>query len=57
LIPLPEAAARLPGVDDVVILNANHRTLLRRLAVPGVELELESAPPPAIAEIIDRLKR
>ncbi len=50
-------SACLHGVDDVVILNANHRTLLRRVTVPGVNLELESTTPPAIDEIVNRLQR
>lgn len=48
-------SAQLPGVEDVVVLNANHRTLLRRVTVPGVGFELDSGTPPAIEEVVKRL--
>lgn len=50
-------SACLHGVEDVVVLNANHRTLLHRVTVPGINVGLESTKPPAIDEIVKRLQR
>jgi len=58
---VPLASARMEGVDDMVIVGANHRNMVLRLGferdVPdlGVPGLVGSGEPPAIAIILDRL--
>lgn len=55
---VPVASARLKGVDDVVFVYANHRTMLMTLPGEAMLSRLTGqpvAPPPAIREIIARL--
>ena len=56
---VPESSALLPGVEDSVILEGNHRSLLRTVkleqAIRGALGEETRTTPPAIPVIIDRL--
>lgn len=48
---VPVGSATLEGVDDQVVLAANHRSMVRRIAV------ISPGPPPGIPVILDRLAR
>jgi len=50
---VPVESQTLAGVDDVVRVEANHRSMLRRLEVGRVRFP--QSDPPAIAVILDRL--
>jgi pimeloyl-ACP methyl ester carboxylesterase len=57
---VPMSSAVLDGVSDVVILEANHRSMVRRVELgemirQGVGMDA-SAEPPAIEVVLDRLK-
>lgn len=57
---VPLDSAMLEGVDDVVIVNANHRAILKRSALENAIRDAADAPgdpPPAIPIILDRLGR
>lgn len=58
---VPMSSAVLDGVDDVVILMANHRGLIRNVELGQAMRELggmqPSDAPPGIAVVLDRLKR
>lgn len=56
------ASALLPGVDDHVLLQGNHRTMLRRLGARAILRARtgrtpDGPPPPAVPVILDRLLR
>lgn len=58
---VPMSSAVLDGVDDVVVLKANHRALIRHVEL-GVAIRqmhglAQEAPPPAIEVVLDRLGR
>lgn len=51
-------SARLEGVEDTVILDANHRSLVRRIPLldrAGLIFGREPGDPPGIAVVLDRL--
>lgn len=56
---VPISSARLEGVEDVVAVHANHRTMLVTLEAEKLLTPIsgEPAPPPAIAPILERLKK
>ncbi len=58
---VPMSSAVLEGVDDVVIFEANHRSMIRNVelgeAIRKAGGFKASAEPPAIAVVLDRLKR
>lgn len=53
VVPLASALARSQG--DQVVLEANHRGLIRRTPVDFASGSQKDAPPPAIAVIVERL--
>ncbi len=58
---VPMSSAVLDGVDDVVILEANHRSMVRTVELGEVIRQVGGldapAEPPAIAVVLDRLAR
>lgn len=58
---VPVSSAVLGGVDDVVILQANHRSMIRSIelgkAMGQIGQMMNPGEPPAIAVVLDRLKR
>ncbi len=58
---VPMSSAVLDGVDDVVILQANHRAMVRTVELGEVIRQIgglgASDEPPAIAVVLDRLAR
>ena len=54
---VPVTSQVLEGVADTIYLEANHRSMLRRIAIPGVSeaLKLDRAEPPAVRVILERL--
>jgi len=56
---VPESSALLPGVEDTVVLEANHRSMLRTIKIEqSIREALGEGPhatPPAIPVIVDRL--
>ncbi len=55
---VPVSSARLHGVEDIVPVHANHRTMLVTLSAEELLTPItgaEPAPPPAIAVILERL--
>jgi len=51
---VPLDSARLGGVEDIVVVEANHRSMLKRLAIDRLTGD-SGEPPPAIPVILDRL--
>ena len=58
---VPMSSAVLDGVEDVVILQANHRALIRNVELGEAMRQLGGLPssdePPAVAVVLDRLRR
>ncbi len=58
---VPMSSAVLDGVDDVVVLQANHRAMVRTVELSEVIRQIgglgASDEPPAIAVVLDRLAR
>lgn len=58
---VPVSSAVLDGVDDVVVLNANHRSMIRSVelgeTIEKVGKMMGTVEPPAIAIVLDRLRR
>ncbi|MFG0275631.1 MAG: esterase/lipase family protein [Phycisphaerales bacterium] len=54
---VPLESARLEGVDDFVIVSANHRSMLKRLALEREIMGEDGFTPPAIPIILDRLRK
>ena len=58
---VPMSSAVLEGADDVVIFEANHRSLIRSVelgeAIRRAAMLGEGDEPPAIAVVVDRLRR
>lgn len=54
---VPLDAARLEGVADFVIVGANHRAMLKRLALERELMGEDGYTPPAIPIILERLRR
>ena len=58
---VPMSSAVLDGVDDVVVLEANHRSMIRNVELGEVIRQVSglgaSDEPPAIAVVLDRLAR
>lgn len=54
---VPLESARLEGVDDFIIVSANHRAMLKRLALEREMMGASGYTPPAIPIILDRLRR
>ena len=57
---VPASSALLEGVDDVVHVEADHRSMIKRLSVLDAArraLGRDAPPPPAIAVILERLGR
>ncbi len=58
---VPMSSAVLAGVDDVVVLEANHRSLIRSVELGEAIRELQglgaSGQPPAIEVVLDRLNQ
>lgn len=53
---VPLESARLEGVDDFVVVSANHRSMLKRLALEREVMGADGFTPPAIPIILDRLR-
>jgi len=53
---VPLSSARLEGVDDFVVVEANHRAMLKRLALEREVMGEDGYTPPAIPIILDRLR-
>ena len=54
---VPVSSAVLAGVDDVVILQANHRSMVRSVEMGQIGQMINPGEPPAIVVVLDRLKR
>lgn len=58
---VPMSSAVLDGVSDVVVLEANHRSLVRNIELGEAVRQLSGLPksdmPPAIEVVLDRLRR
>ncbi|MEC9373414.1 MAG: alpha/beta fold hydrolase, partial [Planctomycetota bacterium] len=57
---VPLDSARLEGVEDFVVLEENHRSILKRTAIETARrgaVGMEQDPAPAIEVILDRLSR
>jgi pimeloyl-ACP methyl ester carboxylesterase len=55
---VPVSSQVLEGVEDVVYLEANHRSILRRFGLPlvgGLGGTTEDGPPPAVGVVLERL--
>jgi pimeloyl-ACP methyl ester carboxylesterase len=57
---VPVSSAQMPGATDIVIVDANHRSMIRAIefdqAVKRLRGVPEGPPPPGIAIVLDRLK-
>ena len=58
---VPMSSAILEGIEDVVILEANHRSMIRNVEIGELIREIGSLPasnaPEGIAIVLDRLRR
>jgi hypothetical protein len=57
---VPVSSQVLEGVEDVVYLEANHRSMLRRFGLPiigGLGGTTEDGLPPAVEVVLERLKK
>lgn len=58
---VPMSSAALEGVEDVVVLKANHRGLIRNVELGAAIRQMnglpQEAPPPGIEIVLDRLRR
>ena len=58
---VPMSSAVLDGVTDVVIVEANHRSMIRDVELEELVRQIAGAekagPPPAIEIVLDRLRR
>lgn len=55
---VPESSAVLAGVSDIVYVNANHRSMIRRIAIvsKGAAQQKQDDDPPGIGIVLDRLR-